>query len=79
MGWMNGLFVYAMIWWLVLFMVLPWGVRQPDVVEEGHMAGAPDKPHMWKKVGATTAIATVLWAIVYTVIEADLLSFREPD
>ena len=25
MGWVTGLAVYVIIWWLVIFMVLPWG------------------------------------------------------
>ena len=27
MGWVSGVAVFALIWWLLLFMVLPWGVR----------------------------------------------------
>ncbi|MGB1547635.1 MAG: DUF1467 family protein [Alphaproteobacteria bacterium] len=78
MTWTSGLFIYAIIWWLVLFMVLPWGVRPPEVIEEGHMAGAPDNPRMWIKVGATTLISGVLWLIVYFIMVSDLISFREP-
>jgi len=29
-GWVTGLAVYAVIWWLVVFMVLPWGNRPLD-------------------------------------------------
>ncbi|MEX2009060.1 MAG: DUF1467 family protein, partial [Dongiaceae bacterium] len=29
MGWLGGVFVYVLIWWMVLFAVLPWGVRVP--------------------------------------------------
>ena len=79
MTWLSGFFVYAIVWWLVLFMVLPWGVRPPDVLEKGHMSGAPDKPHMWKKLGATTAIAAAFWLLIHFLIEAELLSFRPPD
>lgn len=78
MTWVNGPFVYVIIWWLVLFMVLPWGVRQPNVLEEGHMSGAPDKPHMWKRLAVTTAIAGLLWLVAYFLVESDLISFRPP-
>ena len=40
MGLISGTLVYVIIWWLVLFMVLPWGNRPPDVVEDGHAASA---------------------------------------
>ncbi len=79
MTWYTGLFVFVIIWWLVLFTVLPWGVRQPeaDEIEPGQMAGAPHKPHLLRKLLVTTAIAAVLWAGAYHLITSDLISFRE--
>ena len=32
MGWISGIFVYFLIWWVVLFAVLPWGVQVPDII-----------------------------------------------
>jgi predicted secreted protein len=60
--------VYIVIWWLVLFMVLPWGVQSQ--VERGRTVrgserGAPVKPLMLKKVVATSVIAAVLLAAGY--------------
>ena len=43
MGLISGTLVYVIIWWLVLFMVLPWGNRPPDVVEDGHASSAPER------------------------------------
>jgi len=79
MTWYTGLFVFVIIWWLVLFTVLPWGVRQPeaDEIEPGQMSGAPHKPRLLRKLLVTTAIATVLWAGAYYLITSDLISFRE--
>lgn len=79
MTWYTGLFVFVIIWWLVLFTVLPWGVRQPeaDEIEPGQMSGAPHKPQLLRKLLVTTAIATVLWAGAYYLITSDLISFRE--
>ncbi|MEW5703387.1 MAG: DUF1467 family protein [Pseudomonadota bacterium] len=78
MTWLNGLFIYVILWWLVLFMVLPWGVRPPEVLEEGHMAGAPDKPRMWLKMAVTTLVAGLFWLIAFAIMESGLLSFRAP-
>ena len=39
---------------------------------------APEKPLLGRKFLITTVIATVLWAIAYTVIESGMLSFRGP-
>jgi predicted secreted protein len=78
MTWFTGLMVYAIIWWVVLFAVLPWGVHVPDQHEPGHATSAPEKPMLWRKAAVTTAIATVLWVIAYYLITSDLISFREP-
>ena len=76
MGWISGTLVYVIIWWLVLFMVLPWGNRPPDIVEEGHAASAPENPRLWHKVGVTTVIAAVVFTMIYFIAEAGLINFR---
>ena len=76
MNWFTGLMVFVIIWWIVLFMVLPWGIRVPDKPEPGHATSAPDRPMLWRKALVTTVIASVLWAIAYYVIESDLVTFR---
>ncbi|HYB09814.1 MAG TPA: DUF1467 family protein [Alphaproteobacteria bacterium] len=73
----EGLVSFIIIWWLVLFMVLPWGVRVPDAVERGHATSAPAKPRLWLKMAVTTGIAIVLWGIAYWLAASDLISFRE--
>jgi predicted secreted protein len=72
-----GIVVYVLLWWWVFFMSLPIGVKRTENVEVGHDAGAPEKPHLWKKALAATVIAAVLWLAVNWVIEAELLSFRD--
>lgn len=69
--------VFVVIWWLVLFMVLPFGVRRNDAPEEGHDPGAPVHPMLWRKVGVTTAITFVLFAIVYGIAEFELFSLKD--
>jgi len=67
----------VIIWWVVLFAVLPWGARPVDSPEPGHDPGAPAKPHLLGKFLATSAISTVLWGVAYYVIVSDLISFRQ--
>jgi predicted secreted protein len=74
--WGPGIVVFVIIWWLVLFCVLPWGVRQPDTLEPGHAAGAPENPRMWLRFAVTTLIATVLWGVAYFVAASGWISFR---
>ncbi|WP_339778956.1 DUF1467 family protein [uncultured Thalassospira sp.] len=76
MGLFSGFVTYLIIWWLVLFTVLPVGVRQQEVVEKGHDSGAPQKAHMWKKVLATSLISAILWGVAYFVITSGLIDIR---
>ncbi len=76
MDWGPGIVVFVIIWWLVLFCVLPWGVRQPLNLEPGHAAGAPENPRMWLRFAVTTLIATVLWGVAYFVAASGWISFR---
>jgi predicted secreted protein len=76
MGWISGIFVYFLIWWVVLFAVLPWGVRVPDNPEPGHAPSAPVHPHMGLKVVATTVVSAVIWVVVWYVIASGWISLR---
>ena len=69
MNWVTGILVYVLIWWIVLFMVLPWGVRVPDEPAPGHATSAPERPLMWRKVLATSLIAAVVWGAFFYVLE----------
>jgi predicted secreted protein len=76
MGWISGIFVYFLIWWVVLFAVLPWGVRVADNPEPGHAPSAPVNPHMGLKVIATTLVSAVIWLVVWYVIDSGWISLR---
>ena len=67
---------YLMIWWVVLFAILPWGVKVPEQPEPGHAASAPERPMMWRKAAITTLIAAVIWLVVYALVESDLIAIR---
>ena len=73
----GGVVVYVLLWWWMFFMMLPIGVRRAEHVEEGHDAGAPERPYLWRKALAATVLAAIAWAGVFWVISADLFSFRE--
>lgn len=74
----TGATVYVVIWWMVLFMVLPWGVSPIDTIDvaRGHAPGAPRRPRMVLKGLITTVIAAVIWGLVYGIIRLDVISFR---
>ena len=77
MDFVSGLVVYILLWWWVFFMSLPFGIKTPDVVEIGHATSAPEKPMLLRKVIISTTIASVLFAIIYWVIDSDFISLSD--
>ena len=65
----SALALYFIIWWLVLFLVLPFGIRNAhesgEAVEEGNEPGAPVNPRLVRKAAITTILATVIFAAFY--------------
>lgn len=73
----TGIVAYVIIWWLVLFAVLPWGVQRNQSPAAGEDHGAPVRPRMWLKAGATTLIAFLFWGALFLAIELEVFSFRD--
>ena len=76
MSLVEGFVTFAIIWWVVLFMVLPWGINRQANPELGHEPGATEKPRVWTKVAVTTVISVILLFIVRAIIESGWISFR---
>ncbi|NQV22529.1 MAG: DUF1467 family protein [Rhodospirillales bacterium] len=78
MGPISGIVVYLIIWWLVLFVVLPFGVRTQhetgEGIEPGTPESAPAKSRILFKFSVTTGIATTLWAMAYAIIKYEIIS-----
>ena len=69
MSFMTGLLLYVVIWVVILFMVLPWGVHIPEKIEKGHATSAPENPYMWIKLLVTSLIAALLWIVAYILLK----------
>jgi predicted secreted protein len=76
--WATGIAVYFTVWWVVLFAVLPWGVRHDEEGPAGADRGAPQNPRLLLKALATTLIAGVVWLAIRALVESPYLSFRDP-
>ncbi len=74
MGWVTGLAIYFVIWWITLFMILPFGVKAQSLPKEGHEPGAPEKPRILPKMAVNSVVALILWLIVYLVDRFDLIT-----
>ena len=79
MGWFTATVLYVLIWWTVLFAVLPFGTRPVADADRdsGGWRGAPERPLLLRKVVATTLVAAVIWAGGVALIRSPLLSFRD--
>ena len=58
--------IYFIIWWVVLFAVLPFGVHSQQEMNDivpGSEPGAPARPRLGLKLLANTVVAGVVWAI----------------
>jgi predicted secreted protein len=77
MKWTSAIAIYFIIWWLVLFMVLPFGVRNAteagESVEQGNDAGAPVSHGLGWKAVVTTAVASVVFALLYWLLTSRIL------
>jgi predicted secreted protein len=78
MNWFSALVVWLIIWWLVLFIILPIGIRgqaEENDVLEGSEPGAPHTLDIKRKFIQTTIVASVLWVIACGVILSGLISW----
>tara|TARA_B110000967_G_scaffold29073_1_gene27213 strand:+ start:857 stop:1150 length:294 start_codon:yes stop_codon:yes gene_type:complete len=82
MGITSAIVLFAVIWFLTLFIVLPLRLQtQGDVgkIEPGTHAGSPVNPQMKKRFLVTTAVAVVLWAIIAGSIISGVFAVRDFD
>lgn len=63
--------IYFIVWWTVLFAVLPIGLRTQE--EEGNVVpgtpeSAPARPRFLFIIGLTSLISAVVFALIYAVV-----------
>jgi predicted secreted protein len=76
MIWFATGVTFVIVWWLVLFMVLPFGASPPDEIEPGMAPSAPARPRMGLKVLITTVIAAGLTALIMWLLQSGLIQLR---
>jgi predicted secreted protein len=76
MDWFATAIVFAIVWWLVLFMVLPFGAAPPDEVEPGMASSAPAKPRIAVKLAITTVLAGLLTGLAVWLVDSGLIQLR---
>ena len=77
----GSIIVYVLIWWMIFFSFLPVGIRsKKEKFKEridGMDPGAPDNPKIGKKFLITTIITSIIFIVIYYLVQFDLLNLRE--
>jgi predicted secreted protein len=71
----SGTMVFFVIWWIVLFMVLPFGVRMDENPTKGFASSAPKNPNLKRKFIITTILAALVWGLIQIVMVNHLVTF----
>lgn len=77
MGALTGILVFVVVWWVVLFAVLPWGVETDAAPPPGAAASAPRTPRIAKKMLITTLISLGIWLAIHLAVAYSGFSFRD--
>jgi len=77
----GSIIVYVLIWWIIFFSVLPVGIQSNKekfkARIEGVDPGAPNNPKIAKKFLITTIITSIIFIVIYYLVEFDLLNLRK--
>ena len=63
MTWVSVAAIYFILWWLVLFVTLPFGLKTQDEEEDvtlGTVSSAPKGPHMLRAFVRTTILSALI-------------------
>lgn len=69
----GSIVVFVVLWWLIFFMTLPFGLQRGSANEHG----APARPLLLRKIIVTSVAAFLLTALAYWLVAAGLLNLRE--
>jgi predicted secreted protein len=75
-GFVEGIVVWLISWWIILFMVLPLRVKgqfETGEIVPGSEPGAPSVPLLKYKAWLTTVLASGFWLIFFAVMELGLI------
>ena len=76
----TSLAIFFIIWWVVLFAVLPWGIRsqaEAGEVVPGSDPGAPALPKLKSKLVWTTLVAGIVFAAFQVIYRYRLVSLDD--
>jgi predicted secreted protein len=75
----TAIAIYFVLWWIVLFAILPWGVRSQEEsgsVSPGTDPGAPSIPALWRKLVWTTIATTVVFTVAVLLFQYRIVTLE---
>ena len=76
-----GFAIYFIVWWIVLFAILPFGVRTSEEAGEekspGFAESAPHRPQLLAKMLVTTVISAIIFAGLYAIIAHHVITLDD--
>ena len=67
MSWISAAAIYFIIWWVVLFATLPFGLRTQDEDEDvtlGTVSSAPRGPHVFRAMLWATFVSAAVFGLL---------------
>jgi len=80
MSFSTSVAIFFIIWWVVLFTVLPWGIRsqaETGEVVPGSDPGAPALPKLKSKLVWTTLVAAIVFAAFQVIYRYRLIGLDD--
>ncbi len=62
---LNFVFIYVLVWWTLLFCILPFGIEREDKKEfAGNSSAAPKNPGLKKKFIINTILSAIITLLI---------------
>jgi predicted secreted protein len=74
---LTAFFIYLLVWWTLLFTVLPIGVQRNDEDGKGFDQGAPKFPNLKKKLLINTVLSAFVVGMMWILVEMDIIRWSE--
>ncbi|TVP72820.1 MAG: DUF1467 family protein [Rhodobacteraceae bacterium] len=75
---MSAIALYAIIWFMTLFLVLPFRMKTQGEIGEvvpGTPSSAPSDAQMWRKAKIVTIIATAAFVVIAGIILSEVITY----
>jgi len=71
-----SVFLYLLIWWIMLFTTLPFGIEKNEEEDKGFDAGAPKIHNIKKKMIINSFVALVVLGIIEALVATGVIDWH---